>query len=771
MPQEKNLKEIFFKFFQYWHFMVLSILFCIFLAFVHLRYFTFPVYIISSTLLIKENESNLFSSNVSGGFGPINKNLGNEMIILKSTNLMSRVLAESGLSTSYFIEGKFNEIEVYEGDLPISIIVQELNSAAFGKNLKIKFISNNQFKLIEINDNNSIENTYRLGQQIIKNYASFTVLGSSDLNNPPEIIFRFNDVKNLARHYSNNLTISLESEKSNVLRLSLRDNIPQRSINILNKLVEVYNKEAIEDKSQVELSTIAFLDERIQFLSTELSDVEKDVELYKKDNLLVNVESNAQMYMQAASEYSKDLVGIELQLEIFQSIEDYVSQDELKLIPNSLNTANPTLISLIGKFNELQLERQKMLRTVQPGSAMIQNLDDQLNNLKFNIRENLRIIKNELTLTRNNLKSSSVQYQSKIRSVPSIERELLEINRQQGIKQAIYLFLLQKREEAGLSLASTSPISRTIDPATSTDFPINNNKKTIYFLAIFAGLLIPIGIIYIKDLLNDKITDRKDVEKFSDIPILGEIAHYENNEALQIFANRNTIITENFRLIRANLHFCNIKKENKVILITSCKSGEGKTSFTLNLGASLALTGKKVVVLSFDLRNPTLTEMLHLNKKQGIADYIITPKLEVNSIINSISQVDGLYSIGAGSKIFNPAELMMSERVELLLNDLKERFDKILIDTSPIGQVADAFTLGALSDSSILLVRYNHTTKIQLEYLEDLFIEKKLNQPMLVLNDAKKKFGSVYGYGYNGAYGNNDNKIDKIEIFTKNSNN
>src|SRR5690606_114098 len=300
-----------------------------------------------------------------------------------------------------------------------------------------------------------------------------------------------------------------------------------------------YNKETIEDKTLVELNTMDFLDDRIAFLSTELSDVEKNVEQYKRQNELTDVSSNAQMYMQAANEYNKELVNYELQLDIINSLEDYVSQQELKLVPSSLNIQDPTLNNLLSKYNELQLERQRMLRTAQPNSSIILNLDDQLSNLKTNIQENLRNIKNGLMITKTNLEANTAQFQSRISQVPSIERELLEINRQQSIKQQIYLFLLQRREETGLALASTASSSRIIDEAKVSDYPINNSNSSIYLGAILFGLFIPIAFIYTKDLLNDKVSSRKEVERATNIPVLGEIFHGENSDRIQVTEGRS----------------------------------------------------------------------------------------------------------------------------------------------------------------------------------------------------------------------------------------
>jgi len=370
LTKEKDLKEIFFRYFRYWYIFLISIILCVFYAFIHLRYYTTPQYYVSSTILIKENNNNFFGPSSAGGLGGLsqNKNLGNEILILKSNNLMKRVIDELGLHTSYFMEGRFSAFEVSEADLPISTIIHSLDSIAYEKSLRITFLGKNQFKIIE-NNNNEKDNEliYKFGQQVIKEYGSFTVLGPSNTYFSNDIILKFNNLKELSKHYSRSLIVNVENENSNVIRLALKDNVPQRSIQILNKLVEVYDKEAIEDKTQVESNTIDFLDERIQFLSMEISDVEKDVEIFKRDNFLVDVESNAQMYMQSASEYNKEIVNIELQLEILQSIENYVSQEELRLIPNSLNISNPILTGLIGKFNELQLDRQRLLRTIQPG--------------------------------------------------------------------------------------------------------------------------------------------------------------------------------------------------------------------------------------------------------------------------------------------------------------------------------------------------------------------------------------------------------------------
>ncbi|MCH6234031.1 GumC family protein [Cognataquiflexum rubidum] len=763
----KDLKALLFRYLRYWYLFVIGVLICMVAAVVYIRYYTTLQYNINGTLLIKdENSSNILTGGISNWYdtGP---NLANETIILKSKNLMERVFIELALNTSYFIEGRFRDMEVYRGDLPVSLVVDKVEIEGNGKTIQIRSKDNNNFELIEKNEEEEeIFSTHKFGQEIIKPYATFTVIKSSpDFESSKDIIVQFHDLKQFAENYRSKLTIKPENPDANVLLISLTDAVPKRGELILKKLIEVYNRETVEDQTQSDLTSLEFLDERITILSTQLSEVEKDVESFKIQNNLTDITSNAEMFSQSADTYNKEMVQNELQLDIIRSLEEYVSRQDLDLVPSSLNIQDPTLNGLIAKYNELQLERQRMLRSMQPSSSLIQNVDDQLKNLKINIQENLRNIRNGLVLSLNNMKSTTAQYQSKIRKVPSIERDLLEINRQQGVKQAIYLFLLQRREEVALTLASAVPNSRVIDIPEAEGYPFNNSKTTIYLAAFFFGLLVPFGFIYLKDLLNDKVLDRMDVERIPDIPILGDIYHSKSKEALQVVAGSQSVVAETFRLVRSNLGFANLGRENKVILITSSRSGEGKTFFSINLAASLALTGKRVVVLGFDLRKPKLMQDLGLTSTLGISNYLIDENLEVESLTIPVPGVEGLFAINSGALPPNPAELMMKARVSQLVTALREKFDYIIIDSAPVGQVADVYNLAPYIDSTIYLVRYNYTYKSQLTIIADIYLNKKLNRPMVVLNDAKKKNSHVNGYGYGYGYsGSNGQKLKKKVI-------
>ncbi len=764
----KDLKALLFRYLRYWYLFGIGVLICIVAAIIHIRYNTTPQYNINGSLLIKdENSSNILTGGVSNWYdtGP---NLASEIIVLKSKNLMERVFEELSLNTSYYIEGRFKDMEVFRDDLPISVIVSKIDKKADGKTIQIRSNDNNNFELIEKSkEGEEMISTHKFGQEIIMPYATFTIIKSSDeFQTTKDIIVKFHDTRQFSENFRSKLNVKPENPDANVLLLSLTDAVPQRGELVLRKLIEVYNRETVEDRTQSDLTSLEFLDERIGILSGQLADVERDVETFKIRNELTDLSSNAEIYLTSADSYNKEMIQNELQLDIIRSLEEYVSGEELNLVPSSLNIQDPTLNGLIAKYNELQLERQRMLRGMQPESSIIKNLDNQLYYLKLNIQENLKNIRNGLVLALNNMKSTSAQYQSKIRKVPSIERDLLEINRQQGVKQAIYLFLLQRREEVALTLASAVPNSRIIDIPEAAKFPFNNSKSTIYLAAFFLGLLVPFGFIYLKDMLNDKVLDRMDVERIPDIPILGDIYHSPNKNALQVTAGSQTVVAETFRLVRSNLGFANLGRENKVILVTSSRSGEGKTFFSINLAASLALTGKKAVVLGFDLRKPKLMQELGLSSSSmGISNYLIQENVSVESMTIPVSDVEGLFAISSGALPPNPAELMMNDRVSQLLTDLRSRFDYIIIDSAPVGQVADVFNLAPFIDSTIFIVRYNYTIKSQLAIIADIYLNKKLNRPMVVLNDAKKKNSNVngygYGYGYGGTNGTNGKKFKK----------
>ncbi|WP_242920641.1 GumC family protein [Pontibacter liquoris] len=763
-PEQVNLKGVLRKYVRYWYLFVAAIAIFVGLAYLYLRYTT-PEYLITSSLLIKDETRGpeLTGNTIDNDFDVFktSKNMNNEIEVLRSKSLMQRVLRELSLTTSYLVEGEVKYSEIYGEKVPINVVVKSLEKEAYSKNLTVYIKDKNNF---ELQDGEDVR-TYQFGKEIKAPYGTFTVTAIPEaIGRYDKIVLKFNELDNLADSYISRLTIGPVNKDASVLSITLTDAVPERGKDVVNKLIEVYNKEAMEDKNSVASSTIKFVNERLQYLTKELTDVEKSVERYKQKNDVTDVSSEAQIYLQKESEYNKQLAEWGIQLDVLNSIESYLSKDQnqFELVPSTLSINDPTLLGLISQFNELQQERKRTLRTVQPNNPIIINLNDQLVNLRGNILENLRNIKRSLEITRQNLQASSSQYQSRKQQVPVMERELLEINRQQSIKEGLYLYLLQKREESAMSLVATVANSRVIDSAVAGDEPVKPRKGLIYILAVLFGLGLPFGLIFVKDALNDRVSTLKDVESGTTTPILGEISHKKSGNALVVTPDSRTPVAEQFRLIRANLQFAMLGKENKVLMVSSSMGGEGKTFFSINLGASLVLAGKRVVILDFDFRKPALLRNLDLpNDEGGITSYLSSNALSIHDVILPSRVMPELFVIGSGPVPENPSELMLLPKVGRLINELKEIFDYVIIDTSPVGQVADALALAPHADASIYIVRNNYTYKTQLSIIDDIYKKQKFNQPMIVVNDAQKEAGYAYGYGYNL-------KEPKKEWFTSN---
>lgn len=748
-----DVKQILAKYLRYWYLFLISLVLFLGAAFCYI-YVATPQYRITSTMLLKNEESLNNSANRNPNLGEINllagkQNIDNEIEVFKSQSLMQRVFSELSLHASFFIQGQFRKEEIYGKEVPIRLSISVLKPSAFEQSITIRKKTSTHFDLAE--EDGSVS-THKYGEEVSKSYGVFTVhqapeanLSATFVNEP--IIVQFHDINKLAVDYNLALKVETINRRASVIRISIIDSVPQKGKDIINKLLEVYNKEALEDRNLVAQTTINFIDERLKYLTDELSSVEKSVEEYKRTHSVTDVTSDADQYLLQASTYNKQLSDMNIKIEVLQSMARYLNRGQFEVVPSTLSFEDPTLVSLITKYNEVQLERERMLRTTQPSNPLVVDLSEQLASLRTNILENIQNIQEGLEITRKNLLSSSARFKSEIQKVPSIERELLEISRQQGTKDNLYQYLLQKREEAALALEITIPSSRMLDPATVEKDPVSPKTTLIYLLAFIVGVGIPFSGIYAKDALNDKIQSKRDIQRLTATPVLGEISHNNTGQNLVISKEAGTPISELFRLVRSNLQFATAGKENKVILVTSSLSGEGKTFFTINLGASLTLLGKKVVILELDLRKPTLLKQVGMKGRTGITDYIVAPdKVAIEDIVKPHNTVRGLYLASAGSIPPNPAELMLSPNLAYLINVLKESFDYIILDSPPVGQVSDAYSLSPHVDSTIYIVRQNYTPKSMIEIADEIYTTHKLNHPMIVLNDSKE--GGSYGYGY-----------------------
>lgn len=765
-----DFKLIILSYLKYWWLFLLSIILFLSLAFAYL-FFSTPLYSISSSILIKIDGGSDFTQNTVYSeleAYETNKQVENEMEILASYSLMRDAIEELPLDYFFYTEDKYSRMEeLYGANVPV-IVKTLLKKPDIGQYPEEVRVSVKLFDdhLVLIQENGK-EKAYKYGE-LIENWYGEIKINKSDTyqGEMPELLhIYFKNKDQVAGMYRGRIQVNLSQRFASVFNISLVDAVPEKGEDVLNKLIEQYNLQAVKEKNITASNTIDFIDSQLDTLMKELNSIERKIEEYRRSNNISDMGTENSLMVQNSKDIETQLSEIKTQTEVLDYLEEYLKDPASSGIEvaSNLSIIDETLTNLVDEFNRLQNERQRLLRTVQPNNPLVTSLEGQLENLKSNIGANIANMKNGLRIERQNLQVNLDQINSRISNVPEIERGLLELSREQSRKQTQYNYLQSKKEEANLSLATTTVSNaRVIDKASSSGSPVKPNKMVIMGMALIVGFIFPLGFVYIKNTLNSKITHKSQVQDITEVPVLSEISNYSNGgELLAISEKRRTPIAEQFRLLRTNLKFVAEGKKERVLMVTSSISGEGKTFFSLNLGASLSIAKKKVVVLEFDLRRPALLKSVNMKTKLGIADYLSNDDVSIDDIILDFKKVDGLSLIGCGNIPEDPAELTLGDKVEVLITKLKERFDYIIIDTAPVGTVTDAFNLAPYCDRTLFMIRYNFTKKENLIFMEDIDIKNKLRNTSLVMNDAKQTNG-YYGYSY--GYYPEDKKTAKSSV-------
>lgn len=743
-----------------WYLFLISMVICFAAAWTYLNYVT-PLYKITSTLQIPDDKKGDGILKATA-FSDLNmfqetKTVDNEMEVLRSKDLIYSVFKKLNLETSYFDESGFKVKELYGNERPFTVTVKRIGKTGYLKKLYIQPYSQSKFLLKE----ETKTWIYSYNQLINHKDYSFKVeKGPALADNDTPILIQFKNLTGLAAAYSAGLLqVNPVVKESNTLTLSLVDAVPERGIDILNNIISTYNAENVVKKNVTAVNTILFIDKRLHDLEQDLSYTEGDIETFKQRNGAAEINASTQVNLTKSAEYNQLLEESNTQLGIVNSIEAYLknSANQYDAVPSTMGLKDPALNTLVSRFNDLQLERNRMLGSANPANPLIENLSNQIASLRVNIMENLSNIKKGFSISHKLLSQNSAQYDSRIRSVPSLERGLLQRSREQGVKTNLYQYLLQKREETALSLSATIPSSQLIDKPAANPIAEFPKQQLTYLFAIIAGLFIPGIFIFLKDKFSLKIRNQSSLLNIKGVKILGELCHNNEGQSPVVISNgSNTNISELFRYIRSNIGFLNQGTQHKTMLVTSSMKGEGKTFFSINLGLTLAMLNKRVLIMEFDLRKPDLLKNINMEQTKGITDFLMGDTNSPAECIQAYNESDNLFVMGSGSKAINPAELLSDKRLDLLFNWCKTEFDYIVLDTSPVGAVADAFSLAKYAELSIYIVRYNYTNTEQLSILRDIYDNDKLNNLMVVFNDAKKENREAYaygGYGYASAYG------------------
>lgn len=767
-----DFKGFLYKVLRDWWIILLSIIICLSISYSYLRYTT-PIYKIRANILVADEKkgaggigggANLFGEDISSLLGG-KSSVENEVEILKTRNLMEKVVRGMDLNVVYYSNGRIKQVEVL--DAPFKVDILSPIDSIKGTTFQIKPIDKLHVE---------IEYTHQLTKkEIIKTIAfgkPFTIdeIGRIQISKKPQVAwgksnynFTIKPFDATVSEFQKNLTVNIPNKQVTTVYLEINHAIPKKGEDILNRFIKEYIQQSMNDKNEIADSTIQFIENRLHYVSQELGSVEGNIQNFKQSNKIADITEQSKLLVTSTSDYVGKLANIQTQISIVDALVNYLKDDNKnkRVVPGSILPQDEVFGSLVQRYNGFLLEQDRLLLSSTDENPYVKNLNSRIADLRADMLSNLSNTRRSLVISKNAVLKSNNMVEGLIRNVPAQERTYLDLARQQRIKQELYIYLLKKREETAISKTSNISGSRVIDRPKSEDIPFNPKRSIIYIIALLLGLLLPLIKIYLKELFNVKILNKQDIEKRSNVPIIGELSHNDSNEILIVHADARSPISEQFRALRTNLQFFSprkkeilIQKSNcMTILMTSSMSGEGKSFTAVNLGAVLAISGKKVLLMELDLRKPKLSQNLNMTGSFGFTNYIIDEKLKPKDIILPTAINSKLFVISSGPIPPNPAEAILNERMETLMFYLKAEYDYIIIDAPPIGLVADAQLVSAYTDLVLYLVRQNHTHKEQLRIPNELYLNKKFNKMALIVNDIPFNSSYSYGYGYTYGYG------------------
>jgi tyrosine-protein kinase Etk/Wzc len=714
----------------------------------YLKYQT-PVYESTATILIKDEKKGEDDSRIIESLNLLStkKIIENEIEVLKSKGLMMQVVKMLRLYAPISEKGKVKEISAY-ASCPVSIEVSNPDSLVETKD-PILFTYDSAARKVTIQNKQ-----YSLSQWVTTPYGTLKFVPQNGTSKGP-FYFSLINPKALAFSLVSSLDVSAPNKLASVINITLRDEIPKRAEDILNELITVYDNAALSEKNKLADNTLNFLDERLGIVSHDLDSIEQKLKQYKSSTGTVDIGSQGTLFLQNVSANDQKLGEVNNQLNTLDIVENYVkSKDISGSIPSTVGTSDPTLPQLLNKLYEDQLQYEKLKRTMGDNNPAVLNQKAEIERIKPGILQNIQSQRENLQSSKNNLNATNNRYSSYLESIPQKERDIVEITREHNIKSSNYNFLLQKQEETKLSLLSSISPSSIIDKAQTSLAPVSPKPKLIYAAALLLAFVLALGLVTINEMFKRTILYRKEIESYTSIPVVGEIIYEKSKDPLVIGNGKRTFIAEQFRNLRTTLPYIGLNGERKKLQVTSTVSGEGKSFIVANLGIGLALAGKKVVVLEFDLSDPTLCDKLNVTEiDKGLTDYL-TGDTKPEEIVKPTTVHENLFVVAAGWLPENPSELIMSEKVPKLFDYLSGIFDYIIIDTAPVGLLSDAYVLSNYCDATLYVVRHKHTRKVSIQRLDANNKINALKNMAIVFNGIKSRGfgGNGYGYGYGYGY-------------------
>lgn len=761
---EVNINEVIKPYLSKWYWFVISLLIALILAFVFIK-FTAPVYEVKSSVLVKDAKKSPSSEfgvlQSIGGLGGMNGNsIENELEIFKSKKLVAEVVNDLKLQTRIFARGQFYDTELYKDTSPIIIqVVYEKKYVELPKKKLRVRINGNKIEVSSDELKKAINTTF--DSTISLPYATIIILKNKDFNSfkskkikgLDDLYFTYTSAESATESVQKEISQSLLSKDATVVGFSMKAANTDRAIDILNSLVKQYNVDAGGEKNEESKKTKEFIDERISIIGKELDNVEEKKERFRTDNNIVDLSTEAKLGLQITTEAKRKILELETQKEVLGGLLSYIdSRSNSTFLPTNVGLDNATASSNISAYNQLILERNRLLESATAEHPQVKEITKDISNLRKAIRESLIKARTNVQLAIEQASTENQTYSSKISRIPGQEKLFRNIERQQQIKENLYLLLLQKREEAAISLAMTTEKGKVVDYPYVSPKPVAPKKLIILAAALFLGLLIPFGFIYIRQLFNTKIVTKKDISSLSRIPVISELPRLKSKESELIETNSTSSIAEAFRILVTNMNYMLPKSDSgKVVYVTSSIKGEGKTFVSMNLALTIANPKKKVVIIGADIRNPQLQRYSTNSRRlEGLTEYLHSD-IDLTTIIHNSENNPYCDIIFSGSIPPNPTDLLTNGKFEQIISELREMYDYIIVDTAPILLVTDTMLITQYSDVILYVTRSEYSDKSLIEHVENTKEFSKISNVGFVLNDVAKEnfgYGNKNGYGY-----------------------
>ena len=749
-PETNLLVQILQRYLPFWPLFLITTSIGLAISWFYLRNQT-RIYAVTSKALLKDPQKGGGDSKVLDALNIFSekKIVENEIIVLRSSSILEEVARSLDLYASVYNEGRVRIEELYKGNSPVWF--RAVDRATVENGGKHYFSIDWQKNQVKINKQVvAFNDTIQFGKTI---YRVIPNLGYNKALTGKNYYVVFNSIQGAAGQIAGGLRANATSNTSTVIEVKIETPVPEKGIDILNRLFDVYNRSAVDDKNQIAAKTLAFIEDRLHLVIGQLDSVEKNIESFNTRESIYNLGDQASLYLNKVSELDRKGGEVDIQLDVLKDVQNYVNTKGRNpgTVPSQLLITDPTLSGLLQKLYEaeFQLDKAESINGEKSDAVIMAN--ETVSRIKSDIKENLTTTRSNLLSVKNNVNSGIAMSNGMLSRIPSKERGLLDISRQQVIKNNIYTYLLQKREETALSSAGTTPDLRVLEKGVASG-PISPVPKNYYLAGLLIGLLVSVVFVMLREQFNRKLLFRSEIEEKTKVPVLAEIAQAQTKDTIAISEGKRTIIAEQFRSLRTNLAFMGLDENHKTLLVTSSISGEGKSFIALNLAMSITLNGKKVALMELDMRKPKLSRYLGIDRDPGISSYLIN-KADIDAIIKKTDYTN-LFVVSAGPIPPNPTELISSPKFAEMMDKLKERFDYIIMDSAPIGPVTDSQLLNVYADTTIYVVRHAFTPKVFLRMIDDLYLQKKFNNMAIVFNGLKRRGVSIlsYGYGY-GSYG------------------